>query len=55
MGILPPSRVGIGDLPHTSSNALLAALNAFESVGVTAGSPPCSAVTFTFTDLGAID
>src|SRR5258706_6769669 len=55
IGILPPSRVGIGSFPHTSAKASLAALYADDVVDVTAGSPPWWAVTFTFTDLGAID
>ena len=49
MGILPPSRMGIGVLPNTSTKALLAAWYDEELVDVTAGSPPCSGVTLTFT------
>ena len=40
IGMLPPPRVGIGSLPNVFSMALLAALKATESVGVTTGSPP---------------
>ena len=40
IGILPPLRTGMAGLPNVVSYALLAALNAIESTGVTTGSPP---------------
>ena len=54
IGIDPPPRNGTGFRPNELSMAAEAALYAVESVGVTAGCPPCMGVIFTETDGGAM-